>query len=175
MDECTAKRRGDAVKIKGIIDEDFVNYKKPSMVVQFPKCSFKCDKACKKQVCQNSALAAAPAVDISVFDLINRYLSNPITKAIVLAGLEPFDSIEDVFLILNHMRFNGHNDDIVIYTGYTEEEMEDFQQLFNMYDNLIIKYGRFIPEQKPHYDELLGIHLASDNQYAKGYGINGKS
>lgn len=175
MDECLGERRCNAVKIKGIIDEDFVNYKKPSMVVQFPKCSFKCDKECGKQVCQNSALATAPAVEISVFDLIDRYLSNHITRAIVLAGLEPFDSIEDVFLILNHMRFNGHNDDIVIYTGYTEEEMEDFQTLFNMYDNLIIKYGRFIPGQTPHYDELLGIYLASDNQYAKGYGINGKN
>ena len=27
--------------VKGIIDEDFVNYKKPSMVIEFPYCDLK--------------------------------------------------------------------------------------------------------------------------------------
>jgi len=30
--------------IKGLIDEDFVNYKKPSMTIMMPYCTFKCDK-----------------------------------------------------------------------------------------------------------------------------------
>jgi hypothetical protein len=34
------------------------------------------------------------------------------------------------------------------------------------YKNIIIKYGRYIPNQTPHYDEVLGVYLASDNQYA---------
>jgi hypothetical protein len=33
--------------------------------------------------------------------------------------------------------------------------------------NIIIKYGRFIPNHQPHYDEILGVKLASDNQYAE--------
>jgi len=33
--------------------------------------------------------------------------------------------------------------------------------------NIIIKYGRFIPDKEKHYDEVLGIYLASDNQYAE--------
>lgn len=33
--------------------------------------------------------------------------------------------------------------------------------------NIIVKFGRFIPNQHPHYDEVLGINLASDNQYAE--------
>ena len=32
---------------------------------------------------------------------------------------------------------------------------------------IIIKYGRFIPNQQKHYDEILGVYLASDNQYAE--------
>ena len=28
--------------LKGIIDEDFVNYKVPCMVLEFPYCDFKC-------------------------------------------------------------------------------------------------------------------------------------
>jgi hypothetical protein len=35
------------------------------------------------------------------------------------------------------------------------------------FDNIIIKYGRFIPNQEQHYDETLGVNLASNNQYAE--------
>ena len=30
------------MKIKGLISEDFVNYKKPAMTIMFPYCTFKC-------------------------------------------------------------------------------------------------------------------------------------
>ena len=39
--------------------------------------------------------------------------------------------------------------------------------LLSQYKNLIMKFGRFIPNQKPHYDEILGVNLASNNQYAR--------
>lgn len=80
------------MKIKGIIDEDFLNYKKPSMYIAFPKCTFKCDKENKCQLCQNSDLVKKPDIEISVKNLVKRYLENPITKAIVCCGLEPIDS-----------------------------------------------------------------------------------
>lgn len=160
--------------IKGIIDEDFINYKKPSMVIQFPKCSFKCEKECGQQVCQNSALATAPDIEVSIDSLVNRYLRNSITKAVVCAGLEPFDSMDDLFLFINTLRLRGCNDEVVIYTGYKENELRAFEKMFRMYGNIIIKYGRYIPDQQTHYDELLGIRLASDNQYAKGYRLDGR-
>ena len=61
------------------------------------------------------------------------------------------------------------DDDIVIYTGYTEDEMKqkNFYKDLCQFSNIIIKFGRFRPGQEPHYDEVLGINLASDNQYAK--------
>ena len=45
--------------IKELRDEDFTNYKLPSMVVGFPSCTFKCEKECPgcKGMCQNSSLA----------------------------------------------------------------------------------------------------------------------
>ena len=76
--------------IKGIIYEDFINYKKPCMVIEFPYCSFKCDKECGKQVCQNGALANSPNINIERMDLVNRYLKNDITQSIVMQGLEPW-------------------------------------------------------------------------------------
>lgn len=158
--------------LKGLIDEDFINYKKPSMVLEFPYCTFKCDKECGRQVCQNSDLASAPNIEIHEYTIIKRYLNNPITEAIVMQGLEPFDSMLTVtnFIHLLRQEYNCH-DDIVIYTGYTKEELQNMQidiltKLKN-YDNIIIKYGRFIPDCKSHYDEVLGVNLASPNQYAE--------
>jgi hypothetical protein len=62
------------MKIIDIIDEDFINYKKPCMTIMMPFCTFKCDKECGKQVCQNSDLASAPKIDIPTKKIIQRYL-----------------------------------------------------------------------------------------------------
>jgi hypothetical protein len=58
-------------------------------------------------------------------------------------------------------------DDIVIYTGYNKEEILDKIEWLKLYGPIIVKYGRFIPNQQPHHDEVLGIKLASDNQFAE--------
>ena len=151
--------------IKGIIDEDFINYKKPCMVIEFPYCSFKCDKECGKQVCQNGALANSPNIDIERMDLINRYLKNDITQSVVMQGLEPFDSWDDLISFIFLFRCYT-NDDIVIYTGYNLIELEEKVELLSYFDNIIIKFGRYIPNKQSHYDNILGVNLASDNQYA---------
>ena len=152
--------------VKGIIDCDLINYKKPAMVVEFPNCTFKCDKECGRQVCQNGALACAPSISILVSEIVNHYLQNDMNQAIVFQGLEPFDSWLDMYFLIQMLR-KETNDDIVIYTGYTEEEIRDKVFLLDLFPNIIIKYGRYIPGQEPHYDKVLGVNLASDNQYAK--------
>lgn len=183
--------------VKQIIDEDFVNYKKASMFIAFPYCSWKCEKDCGKRVCQNSSLANAPNIEIDVDKIVSRYINNPLTSAIVIGGLEPFDSPSELYNLINKLRKEYKcNDDIVIYTGYTEEEIHqkfkidlDFtvkneqqdewgftipnvdllQHIDLNYENIIIKFGRYIPDRTPHYDEVLGVNLASDNQYAKRF------
>lgn len=155
------------MKIKGIISEDFVNYKKPSMVIEFPYCSFKCDKECGQQVCQNSELVQSPTYDISINKIVLHYLKNDITEAIIMQGLEPFDSKENLYQLIKFFRKYTDND-IVIYTGYTENELDlEIQFLKRVFKNIIIKFGRFIPDQPHHYDEILGVILTSPNQYAK--------
>lgn len=163
--------------IKGIIDEDFINYKKPSMVIMCPTCSFKCDKECGEQVCQNSALATSPDIQIDNFSIVDRYLKNPITKAIVFSGLEPFDSFEDMYSIIYALRQQNCTDDVVIYTGYDRDEISTMKRADGFfYINslillrpIIVKYGRYKPNQKMKYDKILGVNLASDNQYAIRY------
>jgi len=152
--------------IKGLEDENFTNYKVPSMFIAFPKCSFKCDKECGFSVCQNSELARSWDLTIACTQVADRYMANNITKAIVCGGLEPFDSYPDLFKLVRKIR-NKTQDPIVIYTGYTEEEIAPGIEELKQYPNIIVKFGRFVPNQKPHFDEVLGIELASDNQYAK--------
>jgi len=158
--------------IKGLIDEDFINYKKPSMVIEFPYCSFKCDKECGQPVCQNSPLVNEPNIEISYDDLLTRYINNPITEAIVFQGLEALDSVSDVINLILWLRIKYNcKDDIVIYTGYKEEEVKWIVDILSsntlINTNIIIKFGRYIPNQEPHLDPILGVNLASDNQYAK--------
>lgn len=152
------------MQIKGLIDEDFVNYKLPSMFIITSKCDFKCDKECGKAVCQNLPLATAPTVEIDASSLVNRYVKNNISKAVVIGGLEPFDTVEDVYDFIYKFR-ERCNDDVVIYTGYYEHEIKtEVDKLRTDFENIVIKFGRFIPGQKKHYDDVLGIYLASDNQ-----------
>ena len=157
--------------IKNLIDEDFANYKKISMFIGCHSCSFKCDKLSGKQVCQNGSLANASDIEISINELVKRYLSNSLSNGIVFGGLEPFEDIENVIRFIDLIRKKECYDDVVIYTGYTEEEVKtqfkDYFSALQKYQNIIIKFGRFIPDQKVHFDEVLGVNLHSDNQYAK--------
>lgn len=152
--------------IKSIIDEDFVNYKKASMYIAFPFCSFKCEKECGIKCCQNSPLALAKNIDVSFESLVKRYLENPITHAIVLAGLEPLDSFDDVLELVKLFR-EKTDDDIVIYTGYNENEILKHIYILSDYKNIIIKFGRYKPNDISRFDKVLGVRLASSNQYAK--------
>ena len=156
------------MRIKGLIDESFVDYKKPSMYIAFPFCNWKCERDAGCAICQNSQLAQEPIIEISELEIINRYVKNPITKAVVMSGLEPFDSIDELYSLCWELR-QYTNDDIVIYTGYTEEEVRQMTNGRRFYNipNIIIKFGRFIPNQEKHYDEILGVELASPNQYAR--------
>ena len=164
--------------IKGLIDEDFVQYKKPSMFIIFPYCDFKCDREAGCSICQNGRLAHEPNIDISINDIVERYVNNPITKAIVMGGLEPFDTWDDLLALVVNLRYRT-SDDIVIYTGYTEEELESMYfnaaiplEELSLYENIIIKFGRYRYNEESHYDEVLGVKLASSNQYARRVSYN---
>lgn len=150
------------IKIKGMTDEDLLQYKTPSMFIIFPYCTFKCGKS----ICQNSTIAMAPCIDVDINKLVNRYIDNSITHAICCGGLEPFDSFDDLYNLISAFRLKT-NDDIVIYSGYNKNEIIDKINKLKTFINIIIKFGRYIPNQQNHFDSVLGINLASDNQYAE--------
>lgn len=154
------------MRIKGITDEDFVNYKVPSMLIATARCTFKCDLEYGSPVCQNSDLDKAPVKNIQDHVIVDRYIHNPITSAIVFGGLEPIDQFDELLRLISLFRTKCQ-DDIVIYTGYQKEEIVNQLGYLAAYRNIIVKFGRYIPDQQPHYDPVLGVYLASDNQYAE--------
>ena len=108
--------------------------------------------------------------------IITLYMNNPLSEAVVCGGLEPLDSLDELIPFIMEFRYYSP-DPIVIYTGYTEEEVEQMEylgskllKLLSHYENIIIKFGRYVPNQEKHFDEILGVELASPNQYAKVIG-----
>lgn len=156
------------MKLKGIIDYDCTNYKEPTLTLEFPYCDFKCDKLNGCQVCQNSALAQEPDIEVYCETIWKLYSENPLTKAFCFQGLEPFDSFMDLMELIIFIRREKHcNDPIIIYTGYNKGEDIAVEMFLRHHNNIIVKWGRFIMGQQPHYDEVLGVKLASNNQYAE--------
>ena len=107
---------------------------------------------------------------MDVKELLIQYKNNPITEAIVLQGLEPLDSLVDVYTVAATLKHLNITDDFIIYTGYTKEEVNQdaIQAIADTVPGcFIIKWGRFKPNQNPHYDPVLGIQLVSENQYGE--------
>ncbi len=149
--------------LKGLVEEDFVNYKKPSMVLLMPHCNWKCGG----EICHNLPFVKAPDIIVDENEIAVRYAMNPITEAIVFSGLEPFMDFKDVLRMITALR-RVTDDTIVIYTGYNRSEVQDqIIHLQEVYSHIIVKFGRFVPGQESHFEELLGVTLASPNQYSE--------
>lgn len=158
------------MRVKTIVDEDFTNYKKPAMFIGTISCGGKCciEAGIPLSVCQNDGWRFNAPIYIGERGLCERYLRNHVTSAIVFGGLEPFEQWNEVVFFIRVLRCNYKcNDDIVIYTGYTPEEVTDKVEMLNGIENIIIKYGRYVPDAPSRYDDVLGVTLASDNQYAE--------
>jgi len=163
------------MKLLQMIDEDFTNYKQISMFLGVTRCDGKCWRECglPEDTCQNHDMYhATTIIDMSDDDIIQRYLDNPMTSAIVIGGLEPFMDPPEIYNFIDTLRNKYHNNDtIVIYTGYNSDEIDmvikKFQDSKNNLTNIIIKFGRFVPGVEGIYDPILGVTLASHNQYAQ--------
>lgn len=157
------------MRIKAIVAEDFINYKLPSMFISTCFCDYKCctELGIDIGVCQNAPLSQMQTYEISNEVIYNNFINNPITKAIVIGGLEPMIQFNELLELIKYFRERENLAPFIIYTGYYEEEIKDKINVLKNYKNIIIKFGRFIPNKKSKYDEILGINLVSDNQYGK--------
>jgi hypothetical protein len=156
------------MRIKGLEIEDFVNYKYPSMFIAVGDCDWKCciEGGFDTSVCHNSPLAHAYERDVDNDFIYYNYINNPITQAIVIGGLEPMTRFNDIYNLIKYFRNNNCNDTFVIYTGYYPNEIKKYLEALSKFDNIIIKFGRYKQNSNSIFDEVLGVELASDNQYA---------
>ena len=111
------------------------------MFISTAKCDWKCCKEAGMDIsiCQNAALAQSPTHEIDDMDIFNMYTKDPITKAVVIGGLEPMLQFDEVYHLLEIFRSNGVNDDFVIYTGYYPKEIPREIKLLRG-KNVIVKY-----------------------------------
>lgn len=156
------------MKLKTYIDESCEYYKYPVLLIATTTCNFKCciENNMPITACQNEPWLDKPIYEIPNITLIQMYDRNPITKAVCFAGFEPFEQFEEIKKFVSEFR-QSTNDPIIIYTGYYKSEIEDQIQYFKQFSNIIIKFGRFIPNRPHHIDPILGVELASPNQYAE--------
>lgn len=157
------------MKVKAIVEEDFINYKFPSMFISTCFCDYKCctELGLDIGMCQNAPLAKSENIEIPDQTIYEHFVNNPITKAIVIGGLEPMIQINEVVGLINLFRNQGEYCPFVIYTGYYPNEIPESLERLKQYKNIIIKFGRFVPNDQSRYDEVLGVTLASSNQYAQ--------
>ena len=156
------------MKIKDIQDENFQDYKKTSMFIATCKCNWKCcfDAKIDVSMCQNSTTVRLPTIDIDDNKIVDRYVNNPITHAIVIGGLEPFDQFDELVNLIKKFR-EKTEDDIVVYTGFYRNEVEDKIEVLSKFKNIIVKFGRFIPNKEKVFDGVLGVCLANEEQHAE--------
>lgn len=155
--------------IKTIVQEDFANYKTPSMLIGMCFCNWKCclEGNFPITVCQNQSLNDCPNINVPVETIFEQYISNPITQAICFGGLEPMIQFDELLSCIKYFRENNCQDDVIIYTGYTKEELQDQIEQLKQYPNIIIKFGRYIINSEKIHDPVLQVDLASSNQYAE--------
>lgn len=157
------------MRVKAIVEEDFINYKLPSMFISTCFCDYKCctELGFDIGMCQNAPLAQSENIEIPDQTIYAHFINNPITKAVVIGGMEPMIQINEVIDLINLFRNQGDNCHFIIYTGYYPNEIPEPLERLKQYKNIIVKFGRYIPNSQSKYDAVLGVTLASSNQYAE--------
>lgn len=157
------------MRVKDIVAEDFLNYRLPSMFIITAVCDWKCctELGLGIRACQNSPLASSPTKEIPDEAIYRMYASDDITRAVVLGGLEPFLQIDEVISLISLFRQSGEGCPFIIYTGYNRSEVASELSGLCQFANIIVKFGRYIPNRPHRYDPLLGVKLVSENQYAE--------
>ena len=160
------------MKVKNVIYEDYINYKRPAMFIASPMCDFKCCPE-EHKLCHNNPLINGKTIEVDTEELVNKFLHNKLTEAVIFSGLEPLYDNETISEMKEFIRLLREKEDtkhmVVIYTGYTEDEAkEKNSDLFNnpLYRPMVVKFGRFKVNEVSYFNDVLGVTLSSSNQYA---------
>lgn len=157
--------------------DDVTDYKETSIYIAFPYCTGKCGDEC-----QNRHLRGIyPSLNVTASDIYRLYSNLKTHKAVVMAGLEPLDSFNDVLDIVEEFFSRIKPVDIVIFTGYNYDEYkEQFEEKLIQIvkgakrpegKKLIVKIGRYDNVNYPGswFCKTLGVNLATKNQFTITY------
>lgn len=161
------------IKLFDVKTDNVTDYKKTSLLLVFPKCSGKCGHKC-----QNYSLINRTDLikEYNIEDIVKFYNNLKTHDAVVFAGLEPLDTLQDCCNMIFSLSQNCVTKPvtIVVYTGYDKKDYkEKYEQILlsyfepkNIKTKLIVKYGSYDPENysKSFYSEILGVQLATSNQ-----------
>ena len=153
----------DFFKVKDVV-EVFQDYKKSAVLFSMCYCDWKCCKEAGIDVCHNLPIAKQENVKLTFSDALS-IVNNSVTDAVLFGGLEPLLQSEEVTHLIRYFREHGVKKDIVVYTGYYIEEIDKDVLESLTQCHVILKCGRFIPNRPSKFDDVLGVTLASDNQY----------
>lgn len=165
----------DKIRLIDVKTDDITDFKETSILLVFPFCSGKCGKSCHnyKLIGQNNYK------EYNINSIVNLYNRCSMHNAVVCAGLEPFDSFDELKLLVKQLFLNRKKSvSLVIYTGYELSEIKNkVEQLINLVqgypetsksinNKLFIKFGRYEKDKKEYwYSTFLGVELATSNQY----------
>ena len=89
-----------------------------------------------KELCQNSPLAKTPTKEIEIEKIVEEYMKNDLTEAIVFGGLEWMDQFLELIVRIEAFR-KKTLDDIVIYTRVLQRRnrrtFDDFEKVQKYY------------------------------------------
>ena len=138
------------------------------MLIATHSCDYKClvEKNLPLDICQNSHLSMCETKSEEVEILIKRFNDNLLSDCIIFAGLEPMLQFEEIVNFIKEFR-RTNSEDIIIYTGYYENEVLDKLNMLSKFENIIIKFGRYDASLSSKFDDILKVELISKNQYAK--------
>ena len=158
----------DVIRVLDVNACDCVNNKDITFnIAAGVSCSFKC---CPEhpEICQNNPLCQQRVKHVFISKLVNQYVRQKLASSITIQGLEPLDNLIELLWFLWYLR-KQTSDAVFVWTGYTEEEAEWFIKVIKdlNLDNIFIKFGRFVLNGEPRFDDVLGVVLASSNQYCK--------
>ena len=120
----------------------------------FQGCAFHCKN------CFNQHLKNKPSIEMSAEEIINEVKKNPFNEGIILGGLEWFNQIDDMKVLMKTAANSGLK--IMVYTGFSVIEDESiFKECAKKVDTYL-KIGPYV-EKLPQI-EMYGIVLASNNQ-----------
>ena len=147
------------IKLHGY-KEVYNDYKKVGVLLATPTCNNNC------KYCQNEYLKKKKPIEYDISEIFNFVKKNKLIKSFIFGGLDCMDSFDQTYDIIKEIR-KKFDYDIVLYTGKLKTDINlEIEKLKN-FKGIIIKFGKYKKNKEKKYDELLGITLASNNQYSR--------